>query len=332
MKRWIIGKTITALISSFALFIALFYLYLDRPLPEDIFPANFQCLQQDQGDFIQENILFNNIYGIGLAYAKHINETASDFNSSMSPPIFRKSNVSLIIDNSNVPIPTENEMLSAIKKVEPSIDMTLSNKGISLSSLLDHEAELAFVLLEDISDKELMHPDYIANIGFLVANDLSARSIAILGDGQINRYDYWGASKSFKGFTPVSNRIWVPKTQLSNSIPCVVLQTHIDGELRQNENTNNLIYTPLEMLKYIKDRYPAESFKKGDLILTGTPGGVILSVPRWKVRLANIIGMDRFKKLSINQSKDNADKYLKAGNVVSVSAEWLGSVKITVTK
>ena len=34
-----------------------------------------------------------------------------------------------------------------------------------------------------------------------MTNDLSARSIAILGEDQANRYDHWGASKSYPGFT-----------------------------------------------------------------------------------------------------------------------------------
>lgn len=36
-----------------------------------------------------------------------------------------------------------------------------------------------------------------------MTNYLSARSIAILGEGQANRYDYWGAAKSFPGLTPI---------------------------------------------------------------------------------------------------------------------------------
>ena len=70
-----------------------------------------------------------------------------------------------------------------------------------------------------------------------MANDLSARSIAILGEDQKNRYEYWGASKSYPGFTPISDHIWGPNNHLPDAIPCVTLQTLVDGELRQNENT-----------------------------------------------------------------------------------------------
>jgi 2-keto-4-pentenoate hydratase/2-oxohepta-3-ene-1,7-dioic acid hydratase in catechol pathway len=151
-----------------------------------------------------------------------------------------------------------------------------------------------------------------------------------MGEGQKNRFAYWGASKSFPRFTPVSGPIWVPHTHLPDAIPCVVLKTYVDGNLRQSENTNNLIYTPVDMLRFIHESYPSTPLRKGDMILTGTPGGVIFSVPRWKARLANLVGLDRFQKLAISQKKNSSEKFLKAGNEVRVSAEWLGKVDITI--
>ena len=314
------------------LFLTLFYLYLDRGLPQEIQPSRFTCLEPDQGYFVQENFQYKNIYGIGLAYAKHINETASDFYPETGPPVFRKSNSSLVKGDSIVTIPPHSELLRSLKQLEPGIDITLHDKDIRLSALLDHEAELAFVLLEDIPAEDLENSDFIPKIGFLVANDLSVRSLAILGEGQENRYDYWGMSKSFPGFTPVSGQIWVPHIHLPNAIPCVTLKTHVDGELRQNENTNNLIYTPADMLRFIRKRYPSIPLRKGDIVLTGTPGGVIFNVPRWKARLANLFGFDRFLKLAISQKKSSSEKFLKAGNEVRVSAEWLGNVDVTIAE
>jgi len=121
----------------------------------------------------------------------------------------------------------------------------------------------------------------------------------------------------------------VPNTHLANAIPCVNLQTYVNGKLRQNESTQNLIYTPSDMLRFIHKKYPAESMSKGDIILTGTPSGVILNVPRWKSRLAKIIGLDRFQKLAINQKNNSAKKFIKAGDTVDISAEWLGDVSAT---
>lgn len=312
------------------LLLALGYLYLDRGLEHEIHPANFTCLESDHGDFISEPIQFNNIYGIGLAYAKHINETASSFDPTLGAPIFRKHTASLIKGNNDVAIPSQSKLLIAAEKLEPGISEKLSDNDIELLALLDYEVELAFVLLDSITLKDLENPNFSPNIGFLVTNDVSARSLAILGEGQVNRYDYWGVSKSFPGFTPINGKVWVPNENLPNAIPCVTLETYVDGELRQNENTRNLIYTPADMLRFIKKKYASLPLDKGDVILTGTPGGVTLHIPRWKARLAEIIGLDRFKKLAINQKESSAKKFLKAGSEVRVSADWLGTVSVTI--
>ncbi len=325
-------KILIIIACALLLFLTFFYLYLDRGLPQEIQSARFTCLEPNQGYFIQENLQYKNIYGIGLAYAKHINETASDFDPETGPPVFRKLNTSLVKNNGIVTIPPHGELLRSLKHLEPGIDLILHDKEIRLLALLDHEAELAFVLLEDILAEDLEDSDFVPKIGFLATNDLSVRSIAILGEGQENRYDYWGVSKSFPGFTPLSDQVWVPYTHLPDAIPCVVLKTHVDGELRQNQNTNNLIYTPTDMLRFIQRKYHSTSLRKGDIVLTGTPGGVIFNVQRWKARLANLLGFDRFQKLTISQKKSSAEKFLKAGNEVRVSAEWLGNVDVTIAK
>ncbi len=312
--------------------ITLGYLYLDRGLEEVMLPADFTCLKSEQGYFSPEQIKFNNIYGVGLAYANHINEIAADFNPDMDAPIFKKNTVSVVNTNSHVTIPTQSELLQAVEKLDPSIGATLKDKDITLLPLLDYEAEMAFVLLESITDEELNSPGFIPKIGFLVTNDLSARGIAILGEGQVNRHDYWGVSKSHPGFFPVNGDIWIPNQHQKNAIPCVTLTTYVDDELRQKENTRNLVYTPAQMIKFVHNKYPASGMNKGDIILTGTPGGVTLNIPRWKSRLATLIGLDRFQKLAINQKKKNADAYLKAGDEVQISAEWLGGVNVAIVE
>lgn len=315
---------------SISLLTASCYIYLNRDIAGSITPATFTCVEQSEGDFLHITLSHENIYGIGLAYADHIKETASDFDANIPPPVFKKSTASLAFDRSNVRRPHHAELVEALSQLEPDIMTTLNKQDIRLLPLLDYEAELAFTLLNNISDEQLKQPDFSPEIGFFVANDLSARSLAILGEGQTNKHDYWGVSKSFLGFTPVSSQIWRPHHPRQNTIPCVNLQTVVDGEPRQNQNTKNLIYTPLQMLRFIKSKYPSTPLNKGDIILTGTPRGVILNVPRWKARLAKLIGLNRFQKLSIQQRQDVADAFLKAGSEVLVSAEWLGQVSTTI--
>jgi hypothetical protein len=68
------------------------------------------------------------------------------------------------------------------------------------------------------------------------------------------------------------------------------------------------------------------------MILTGTLGGITFNVLRWKARLANLVGLDRFEKRAISQKKKSAEKFLNVVSEVRVSAEWLGNVDITITE
>ena len=85
------------------------------------------------------------------------------------------------------------------------------------------------------------------------------------------------------------------------------------------------------MLQAIHRKYPNKPLLKGDMILTGTPGGVIMSTPRWLIRLAGIIGMNRFDKLAkVTSDEENVARFLKAGDKVLVKGEGLGSVEVEI--
>ena len=306
------------------------FLYIDRDLAEQILPADFECLSREDGAFSKKELVVKNIYGVGLSYAKHINETASNFDPKSAPPIFRKARLSLLNGGGNVAMPSITELANKTDILEPGLNQKLQEQQIELSVLMDYEAELAFVLLDDVTEDDLLDKNFSPRVGYFVANDLSARSIAILGEGQSNRYDYWGLSKSFLGFTPISTDVWIPFSTNPNAIPCVTLLTDVNGEILQRESTSNLIYRPIDMLKFIKQKYPSDDFSKGNVILTGTPGGVTLSTPRWKARMADLLGFNRFQKLKTVQASAMAKRFMKIGDEITVSAEWLGGVSVTI--
>ena len=112
-----------------------------------------------------------------------------------------------------------------------------------------------------------------------------------------------------------------------------MIETQVNGVVRQHQMTNDMIYTPLQMLQAIQRKYPNKLLQKGDMVLTGTPGGVMMSTPRWLVRLAAMVGMDRFKKLSkVISDEEKANKFLKAGDKVLVKGEGLGSVEVEIVE
>jgi 2-keto-4-pentenoate hydratase/2-oxohepta-3-ene-1,7-dioic acid hydratase in catechol pathway len=303
--------------------------YLFRPLPIKPVPASFHHYDLTQGSYVPLAPP-PEIFAVGLSYAKHIEETASDFDPNTAPPIFRKHPRAFVRSGANVVMPDTAALCAAAEELESGLGGILRKKHPELVPLLDYEGELGFVLLEDIDPEELGKPEFIPQIGFFITNDLSARSLAIMGEGRANRFDYWGISKSFPGFMPVGERAWVPDDPKVNGIPSVIIETTVDGEIRQKQTTDQLIYTPLQMLRFIQATYPESPLRKGTMVLTGTPGGVALKVPRWLTRASNLLGISRSTKLSIKLDSDTST-FLDLGAQVVVDGGGLGSVTVTIT-
>jgi len=279
--------------------------YLLRPLAHKPVPAGLHCYDIAQGSYVPLEAP-PDAFGIGLSYAAHIEETASTFDPNASPPIFRKDPSALVRTDATVIMPSTKQIREAAEALEPGLGQALLQECPEVSPLLDYEVEMGFVLLEDLSPAALGDPEFAPQIGFFIANDVSARSIAILGEGRPNRFDYWGVSKSFPGFMPVADRAWIPNEAEPNGVPCVIIETRVNGEVRQRQSTDDLIYTPAQMLRFIHAKHPDARLHKGTFVLTGTPGGVALSTPRWLVRLGNLIGLSRFKKLAAKLDGDTS--------------------------
>ena len=160
-------KNIGILLGLLVFVVGAIFIYLNRGLPDEIKPANFNCLSLEEGTFKDFDTLPSNIYGIGLAYAGHINETASDFDPDGDPPVFIKVNNSINKNGNKVKIPSRKRMLDALEQLEPGISETVNQKFKSLPALLDYEVELGFVLLENIPKENLKDANYIPKIGFL---------------------------------------------------------------------------------------------------------------------------------------------------------------------
>jgi 2-keto-4-pentenoate hydratase/2-oxohepta-3-ene-1,7-dioic acid hydratase in catechol pathway len=100
--------------------------------------------------------------------------------------------------------------------------------------------------------------DYIR--GYTIANDVTARDLQ-KKDGQ------WSRAKGFDTFCPVGPLV----TDEVDPAAGINITTHLNGELRQDGNTRDLIFSIDYLLRYIT---AAMTLFPGDLILTGTPAGV----------------------------------------------------------
>jgi len=299
--------------------------YLFRPLKHHPKPAPFACLHESDGKFKTIALKPEHIFGIGLSYASHIDETAHEFDPKGRPAVFIKASRSLQPGGGATKIPATGELIDEAAGIDVSLRKTLREKFGDLPPLMDYEAELGFILLEDIPDAKLNDQTYAPKLGFLIANDLSARSLQILGEGMPNRLEYWGMSKSFDDFLPTTKKIWVPKKNAADAIPCVTVTTRVNGQLRQSAPTNDMIYTPRQMLIAARETYPHLKLKKGDMVIMGTSGGIALSTPRIKARLAELFRFGRLTKLKFILKSDQS-KFLKSGDTVVVSGGWLGEV------
>jgi 2-keto-4-pentenoate hydratase/2-oxohepta-3-ene-1,7-dioic acid hydratase in catechol pathway len=97
--------------------------------------------------------------------------------------------------------------------------------------------------------------------GYTVFNDVTARDVQ-KADRQFFR------GKSFHTFAPMGP-VLVTGDELDPS--ALDLRMHINGELRQESNTRNLIFDVPALVEHVSRCFPLEA---GDVIATGTPGGV----------------------------------------------------------
>ena len=152
---------------------------------------------------------------------------------------------------------------------------------------LDYEAEMAVIIGKEASHvPEAQVKDYI--FGYTIINGVSARTIQ-------NRHKQWYFGKSLDGFLPMGPCIaTVDELEFP---PKVQVQSRVNGELRQNENTSRLLFGVAYIVSELSQ---GMTLKPGTIIATGTPAGVGMGF--------------------------NPPKFLKPGDVVECSVEGIGSI------
>ena len=100
-------------------------------------------------------------------------------------------------------------------------------------------------------------PRYV--LGYSCANDVTARDLQKV-DGQ------WGRAKGFDGFCPLGP--WI-ETELD--VADIEVSCRVNGEVRQSGRTSTMTFPPAELVSYISH---VMTLLPGDVVLTGTPGGV----------------------------------------------------------
>lgn len=176
-------------------------------------------------------ILPSKVIGIGKNYLDHALEMGSQVPDS--PLVFLKPSTAVIGPHASILLP-------------PS------------SSEVHFEGELALVIGRPCRDVRAADAAGVI-LGYTVGNDVTARDLQ-RADGQFTR------AKGFDSFCPLGP--WI-ETDLDPAD--LAVQTHLDGQLRQDGRTADLIFGVAELIEFVS---AVMTLLPGDVILTGTPAGV----------------------------------------------------------
>jgi 2-keto-4-pentenoate hydratase/2-oxohepta-3-ene-1,7-dioic acid hydratase in catechol pathway len=131
----------------------------------------------------------------------------------------------------------------------------------SISKAIDHEAELGVVVGKRVRGASV-ESALEAVRGYLCANDVSARDLQ-RADRQFTR------AKSLDTFCPVGP-VLVPAADVPDP-QALRIRCLVNGEVRQDSSTADMVFTVAELIAFASE---AITLEPGDLLLTGTPGGV----------------------------------------------------------
>ncbi|MEQ1752965.1 MAG: fumarylacetoacetate hydrolase family protein [Micropepsaceae bacterium] len=159
------------------------------------------------------------------------------------------------------------------------------------SHLLDYEAEMVVVIGRKCKHvpKDRAHE---VVFGYSVGNDVTAR------DWQF-KTPQWILGKSFDTHGPFGP--WIMTSDEVGDPHALGIRAFVNGEKRQDSNTKNLVFNVFDQIAHLSQ---AMTLEPGDIIFTGTPGGVGAAM--------------------------KPPKFLKAGDVMRIEIDRIGAIEATV--
>jgi len=172
---------------------------------------------------------------IGLNYKKHAEETGAT--APTEPVIFMKTPDSVVGPHDGIEIPPG-------------------------STKTDYEVELAVVIGQRLRYASSPEEAMAAVLGYTISQDISERH------WQLERGGQWDKGKGFPTFNPCGP--WI-ETSPDFNPQNARLTCMVDGEVRQDSNTSDMIFSIAEIVRYTSQ---CMELFPGDIINTGTPQGV----------------------------------------------------------
>ena len=176
-------------------------------------------------------VLPSKVLGIGRNYVQHAKELGNPVPAE--PVLFLKAPSSLIGPGASVILPPESERV-------------------------EFEGEIAVVLRRRLC-RATAEEAHAAILGVTCVCDVTARDLQ-------RRDATFARGKSFDTFCPIG-----PALRLEPDLEALSVETRVNGEVRQQGSTSEMIWSITELLVYASQMMTLEV---GDVILTGTPEGV----------------------------------------------------------
>ena len=175
--------------------------------------------------------------------------------------------------------------MKATNTINGPFDDVIIPKG---SEKTDWEVELGIIIKKETA--YLASPESAAACiaGYCISNDVSERAF------QLERGGQWDKGKSSLTFNPVGP--WMSTTDEIDDVLNLAMELKVNGAVMQRGNTSTMIFDVYYLVWYLSQFMTLEA---GDVITTGTPPGVGLGM--------------------------KPPRYLKAGDIVELSIEQLGS-------
>ena len=182
-------------------------------------------------------VALGNIFCIGRNYAEHVKELKNA--KPTEPVVFLKPTSALIQSGENITLP-------------------------EYSHDVHHECELIIYIDKDVNSVSRQRAlDYVG--GYAIGLDLTARDV----QSQLKTKGLpWTEAKGFRSAACVSHFI---SPKLIDDINAQQFSLKVNGELRQQGNTKDMMFPCAEIISYLSEVYGLQA---GDIIYTGTPAGV----------------------------------------------------------
>lgn len=175
------------------------------------------------------------------------------------------------------------------KRVNETVDPNDYIDGhLDLVDALDYEVELAVILGKDAYQVSVEEAEAYV-FGYTIMNDVSARDLQAA-------HQQWYFGKSLDRFTPLGP--WIVTRDEFSWPPVTELRCYVNGELRQRNNTQNMITGIAQAIHQLSQ---GMTLKAGTILAMGTPSGVGMAF--------------------------DPPKYLQAGDVVRCEIDGIGCLE-----